>query len=122
MARILIVEDDSISRSQLTHLLEKWGHQVIPTSDGVEALERTEREDFDLVLSDWMMPRMTGIELCGTLKGRESTQDIPVIMLSVKKSQDEIAKAYAAGVDDYVTKPFNRTDLQARISKALSVE
>lgn len=121
MAKILIAEDDPKSRDLLTRLLEGWGHQIVPACDGVEALELAERERFHLVLTDWVMPGLTGIELCETLKGRSSTQSIPVIMLSVKKSGEDIAEANDAGVDDYITKPFDREDLQARVVRALSV-
>lgn len=120
MARILIAEDDPKSCDLLRQVLEDWGYDVVPTHDGVEALAQTEREAFDLVISDWMMPRSTGIELCEALKGRESTQGIPFIMLSTKKSQDDINKARAAGAADYITKPFARGDLQTRVSQALA--
>ena len=120
MAKILVVEDDVTSRDLLSQHLEGWGHHVIPTGDGVEALERAEREEFDLVVSDWMMPRMTGIELCETLKGGDSTQDMPVIMLCGKEQRDDSATAYGAGVDDFLTKPVKIADLQASLSKLLS--
>ena len=119
MARILIAEDDPKSRNQLSKILQRWGYHVVTTCDGVEALAKTESEEFDLVVSDWMMPRLTGIELCESLKQRESTRDIPVIIVSTKDSQEDIAKACDAGADDYLTKPIDRGYLQARVSKAL---
>ena len=122
MAKILIAEDDLKSRTVLDTVLAKWGYDVVSTGDGIEALEKTKSEEFDLIISDWMMPHSTGIELCETLKERERTQNIPVIMLSIKNSRDDIARAYSAGVADYVTKPFNREDLRTRISNILSPE
>ena len=117
MAKILIAEDDQTSRCRLRETLEDWGHYVVPTSDGIEALEKAENEEFDLIVIDWMMPRLDGIELCEKLKGTGKTQDIPLVMLSTKKSPDDIAKAYDVGFDDYVTKPFNREDFKTRISR-----
>jgi CheY-like chemotaxis protein len=119
MAKILIAEDDAKSRDLLSQRLEGWGYQVVTACDGAEALERTEREDFDLILTDWMMPRLTGIELCETLKGSEGTEHIPMIMLSTKKTQADVAKAYESGFDDFIAKPFAQSDLEARVSKAL---
>ena len=119
MANVLVVDDEPRVRELLSQKLEEWGYDVVPTCDGVEALERTESEEFDLVLSDWEMPRMTGIELCETLKGSEGTQDIPVIIIGADISDHSEAEAHDAGAVDYLTKPFSLTDLQARLSKAL---
>ena len=120
MAKVLIAEDDPKSRELLTQLLEAGGHRVVPTRDGAEALARTDREQFDLIVSDWMMPNLTGIELCEALKARKNTQDIPVIMVTTKKSQADMDRAYAAGVDEFLSKPFDRNDLEARIATVLS--
>lgn len=119
MAKILVAEDDPRSLELLTKNLEEWGYTVVPTSNGMEALAKTENEKFDLVVSDWMMPNLTGIELCETLKKRKSTQNIPIIMVSSIKAPEDIAKAYDAGVEKFYTKPFNRRDLQDGISQAL---
>ena len=78
MAKVLIVDDDATVRDLLSQKLPGWGYEAVLANDGVEALERTEDEEFDLVLSDWKMPRMSGSELCETLKGREKPKDIPV--------------------------------------------
>jgi CheY-like chemotaxis protein len=120
MAKILIAEDDAKSRDLLSQRLQSWGYQVVTACDGADALERTEREGFDLILSDWIMPRLTGIELCETLRASEGTEHIPMILLSTKKTQADVAKAYDSGVDDFIAKPFDKSDLETRISRALS--
>ena len=122
MTRILIAEDDPTSRDVLRRALESWGYDVVAACDGVDAVGKIKGEEFDLVLSDWMMPRMTGVELCASLKSSEETQEIPVIMLCTKKSADDISEAYDAGVDAHLTKPFRPEDLQSRISEALGCQ
>ncbi len=122
MAKILIAEHDAKSRDLLSQGLEGWGYQVITAYDGTEALARAEREDFDLILSDWMMPNLTGIELCESLKGSEATEHIPMIVLSTRKTQADVAKAYDSGFDEFIAKPFDQGGLEARVSRALSAE
>jgi CheY-like chemotaxis protein len=102
MAKIWIAEDDAKSRDLLSQGLEGWGYQVITACDGAEALGRAEREDFDLILSDWMMPNLTGIELCESLKGSEATEHNPMIVLSTRKTQADVAKAYDSGFESSV--------------------
>ena len=122
MAKILVVEDEVELCDTMKEHLEEWGYDVVLAYDGVEALEKIENEEFDLISANWMMPRMTGIELCETLKQREKIKDIPMIMISGQDDRAQIAKAYDMGVDDYLTKPFRLTDLQVSISKALGRE
>jgi CheY-like chemotaxis protein len=120
MARILVAEDDPKNREILGDNLEDWGYQVTSTRDGAEALERANHGDFDLILSDWMMPRMTGIKLCESLKQNENTRHIPVVILSTKDSKEDIAQAYDVGAHDYISKPSKKDDLQNRLAKALT--
>ena len=125
MAKVLIVDDDATVRDLLSQVLPGWGYEAVLANDGVEALERTEEEEFDLVLSDWQMPRMSRSELCETLKGREKTKDIPVILIGAKQAGSSSldhweTEAYDAGAVDYMTKPFRFDDLQSRLSKALA--
>ena len=118
MVRVLVVDDERTVCEVLSKSLKEWGYQVATASDGDEALERTESEEFDLVVSDSVMPRMIGSEFCKRLKQNESTKDIPVIMIGAVEGDE--AKAYDAGAVSYMDKPFRLTDLQARLSKALS--
>ena len=120
MARILIAEDDATSKDLLQKTLEEWSYDIVATSDGSEALAKIANESFDLLVTDWMMPEPNGVELCRTLKANDSTRDLPVVMLTTKKGDLDFNEAYTAGVVDFVTKPFNRDDLKARIVKALA--
>ena len=120
MARILIAEDDVKSKELLQRKLEEWSYDVVATSDGSQALAKAESEDFDLLVTDWMMPELNGVDLCRTLKADEKTRDLPVIMLTTKKGDVDKDEAYAAGVCDFVTKPFDRDDFKARIAEALA--
>ncbi len=124
MARVLVVDDDRVVCDLLSQKLPEWGHDAVTASDGIEALEKTESEEFDLVLSDWKMPRMSGSELCETLKSGERTKDIPVILIGAKQAGSSKldhweTEAYDAGAVDYMTKPFSLDDLQSRLSMAL---
>ena len=124
MAKILVVDDEVKVCDTLKKHLEERGHDLVSAGDGVEALEKVEGEKFDLIISDWIMPRMIGSELCKTLKQRESTQDIPVILIGVKQRGLKLdhweTEAYDAGACDYLDKPFKLTDLEASVSKALA--
>ena len=117
MAKVLIAEADTKSRELLHKLLENWGHDVVPTCDGAEALGKTDSESFDLIVSDWMMPNLTGLELCETLKKRKS--NIPFIMIGAKRTEEDINQAYRSGITHFVAKPFKQDALQARITNAL---
>ena len=94
----------------------KWGHEVVATSDGREALDKTAEVNFDLVITDWKVPNTDGIELCKMLKIKEDTKNLPVIMVSTVKSEGEVQNAYNAGVDDFLTKPIDIRDLQNSIA------
>lgn len=120
MPRILIAEDDVKSKELLQQTLETWSHDIVATSDGSEALAKAQSENFDLLVTDWMMPELNGVDLCRTLKANASTHNLPIIMLTTKKGEVDRDEAFAAGVSDFVTKPFNRDDLKARIDKALA--
>ena len=120
MSKVLVVDDDRAFCDVLRKVFEEMGHAAVVVFDGVEALERTEGEGFDLIVSDWKMPRMSGTELCETLKERKTTQDIPVILIGASSIDHWETEAYNAGAIDYLTKPVNLADLQVRISKALA--
>ena len=126
MTAILVVDDEPVVRDVLTKSLAGMWYDVAAASDGVEALERMEDEKFDLILSDWIMPRMTGVELCETLKGSESSRDIPVILLGFVPNsdgsgvgQDQSELFRKAGAVDYLRKPLRMDDLRTRLTMAL---
>ena len=105
VARILLVEDEPSQRAVLSYNLMREGYQVIEASDGEEAILLTEEEDFDLVLLDWMLPALSGIEICRRLKRQKRTKDIPVIMLSARAEDVDKVRGLDTGADDYLAKP-----------------
>lgn len=114
--RILIAEDDSVSRRILESMLMKYGYEVICASDGNEAWEYLQEKGAPkLVILDWVMPGIDGIEICRRIRKDPELQDSYVVMLTVKSQQRDIISALDAGADDYVIKPFDRAELRARI-------
>lgn len=115
--RILIVEDDSVSALLLRKVLEQRGYEVCHAVNGREALEAFNSGEYRIVISDWMMPEMDGIELCGMLR-KSSDSYVYVILLSAKSQREDSLGAYEAGVDDFLTKPLDRDELLARLKVA----
>jgi DNA-binding response OmpR family regulator len=111
--KILVVEDERRLREGLVDLLSAAEHEVTAVGDGRTALETGSSETFDLVLLDLMLPQMGGIEVCRRL--RQSRPNLPILMLTARGSEDEKLAGFAAGADDYVTKPFGVRELLARI-------
>jgi len=115
--KILIAEDDFTSRRILEILLLQWGYEVTVTSNGAEAWEVLQKEDAPpLVILDWMMPGKDGREICTLIRGKQNSE-VPhyVILLTSKSYKEDIVTAFEAGADDYITKPFDREELKARI-------
>jgi sigma-B regulation protein RsbU (phosphoserine phosphatase) len=113
--RILIAEDDEPSRIFLQRVLEKAGYEVRAAEDGVAALGMFEGEDIRVVITDWVMPRMGGVELCKAIRGRATEGYVFIIMVTAKDNKRDIVEAIDAGADDYVTKPYDKGELLARI-------
>ena len=114
--KILIAEDDMISRSLLETTLVRWGYEVVVTCDGTAAWEVLQSADAPpLAILDWMMPGMDGIEVCRRVR-RAATRTPPyLILLTAKGRREDIVMGLRSGADDYVTKPFNREELRARV-------
>lgn len=119
--KILVVEDTKFFRAYLTDLLVGAGFEVVTAQDGVEALEYLARECPDLVITDVLMPRMHGFDLCRKIKDRPETSSVPVIMMTqvYTRMQHENEARGVRGADDYITKPFQPSDLLARIWRFL---
>lgn len=115
--RILIVEDDPVSALLLRKVLEQRGSKVDHAENGVEALRKFDTFPYRIVISDWMMPEMDGIELCRKVR-QASDGYVYVILLSAKSQKEDRLDAYNAGVDDFLTKPLDREELFARLKVA----
>jgi len=114
--RVLIAEDDLTSRTILTAILKKWGHDPIITEDGNAAWDALQQPDAPkLVLLDWNMPGMEGLELCRRLRENVSSNPPYIILLTGRVEKADIVQGLEAGANDYVTKPYDRDELQARI-------
>ncbi|MCA9971453.1 MAG: response regulator [Anaerolineales bacterium] len=120
MARILIAEDDQDIRELIVLTLKFNGFDVVAAEDGKVAVEKAPNGNFDLILMDVRMPRMTGYEACEKLKAMEETKDIPIIFLSAKGQEGEIATGLQAGASDYILKPFAPDQLVSTINKVLN--
>lgn len=116
---LLVVEDEAAIREMLQFTLARAGFRVIEAGDGREAGERLAEEKPDLVLLDWMLPGISGVEFAKRLRRDEATRDLPVIMLTARGEEESKLRGYEAGVDDYVTKPFSNQELIARIRAVL---
>jgi CheY-like chemotaxis protein len=114
--KILVAEDDATSLLLLQTTLKQWGHEVMAATDGQQAYDALLAEDAPkLAIFDWMMPHLDGVEVC--LKAREEAEieHLYVIMLTTRNTKEDIAEALQGGADDYLNKPFDRKELQARI-------
>ena len=115
--RILIAEDDLTSRQVLEAVLKKWGHEVVSTCDGNEAWAAMQAEDAPkLAVLDWMMPGLDGVEVCRKIREQDGGNRTYVILLTALGSKQDIVTGLEAGANDYVTKPFDKDELRARIN------
>ena len=116
---VLVVDDDPVILRLLEVNFEMEGFVVRTATDGLEGLDVARAEKPDVIVSDVMMPRMNGLELCKGLKDDPATASIPVILLSAKAQATDIRAGIDSGADDYVTKPFEPLDLVDRVNKLL---
>ena len=116
MTRILIVEDEESFREGLQYMLSREGFEIVLASDGAQGMAEFDKSEPDLVLLDWMLPEMPGIEVCKYIRTKSS---VPVIMLTAKDTEVDKVVGLELGADDYVTKPFSTPELLARIRAVL---
>jgi two-component system phosphate regulon response regulator PhoB len=117
--KILIVEDETAVVTLLRYNLEHQGFEVDAVSDGEEALVAIEENPPDLVLLDWMLPQLSGIEVCRQLRRRPATKQLPIILLTARGEEADTVRGLDSGADDYVTKPFSPAELTARVHALL---
>lgn len=117
--RILIVEDEAALAEMLRYNLEAAGHEVAVAADGEEAELLLAEQPFDLVILDWMLPGISGIELCRRMRVDPRLRQVPVIMLTARGEEADRVRGLSTGADDYVVKPFSVAELMARIGAIL---
>jgi two-component system phosphate regulon response regulator PhoB len=116
---VMIVEDELALVTMLRYNLEKEGYRVVEATDGEEALTVAAESTPQLILLDWMLPMMSGIEVCRQLRRKPATKDVPIIMLTARGEEADKVRGLNTGADDYLTKPFSMPELMARISARL---
>jgi len=119
MARILIVEDDEDVRALIGHKLRRAGHDVTEAGDGEEGLASAKAGAPDLMVLDWMMPKLTGIEVCAQIRADTALSQPRILLLTAKSQDSDIALAMATGADAYLIKPFRANDLLDRVTALL---
>ncbi|ASG19592.1 MULTISPECIES: phosphate regulon transcriptional regulator PhoB [Nitrospirillum] len=116
---VLIVEDEADLVTLLSYNLEKEGFRVLTAGDGEEALLLADEQAPHLVLLDWMLPLMSGLEVCRQMRRNPKTREIPIIMLTARGEEADKVRGLNSGADDYISKPFSPTELVARIRAVL---
>ncbi len=112
---VLVVEDEDALATLLHYNLDKEGYRVAVAGDGEEALTLASERAPDLVILDWMLPKVSGIEVCRRLRGRAETRNVPIIMLTARGEESDRIRGLDTGADDYVVKPFSMVELTARV-------
>jgi two-component system phosphate regulon response regulator PhoB len=116
---VLVVEDEDALATLLHYNLDKEGYRVGVAGDGEEALIMANERAPDLVILDWMLPKVSGIEVCRRLRGRSETRNVPIIMLTARGEESDRIRGLDTGADDYVVKPFSMVELTARVRAVL---
>ncbi len=118
-ASILVVDDHEQNLELLQAYLEEVGCRVRPARDGREAIAEVESEQPDLVILDVMMPKMSGFQVCSSLKGDPKTRDIPIVMVTALSDVGDVERAVESGADDFLTKPVHKLELVTRVKSLL---
>ena len=116
---IIVAEDEDALATLLTYNLEKEGYDVALAGDGDEALVMIKERQPDLLVCDWMMPKVSGIEVCRRLRSQNQTRNLPIIMLTARSEEGDRIRGLDTGADDYVVKPFSMVELMARLRAVL---
>jgi len=117
--RILVVEDEDSLATLLQYNLEKEGYEVARAGDGEEALLQVQERLPDLIVLDWMLPKVSGIEVCRRIRQRPESRNVPIIMLTARGEETDRIRGLDTGADDYVVKPFAMSELAARVRAVL---
>lgn len=117
--RILVVEDEASQMELLSYNLSVEGYEIFKAESGEEGLLVLQEQEIDLILLDWMLPQVSGLEVCRQIKRKKATKHIPVIMLTARGEEDDKIRGLDTGADDYVVKPYSLKELMARVRAAL---
>ena len=113
--KVLVADDDSVSRRLLQNYLQKWGYEVSIATNGAEAWRMFEQDDFQMVISDWMMPELDGLDLIRRIRQHRLDHYIYTILLTSRSQKDDFVAGMDAGADDFVSKPFDHDELHVRL-------
>jgi DNA-binding response OmpR family regulator len=113
--KILMADDDAVTRRLLQSYLQKWGHDVVMAGDGAEAWQIFQSGQFPLVITDWMMPGLSGVDLIRRIRADVRFGYVYVILLTGRSQKEDLVEGMEAGADDFVTKPFDRDELRVRL-------
>ncbi|MDP8229654.1 MAG: response regulator [Candidatus Gorgyraea atricola] len=119
MRKILIVDDEKDLLETLAYRLKSSGYEVITAGDGQEGMDKAKKERPDLIILDFMLPKMPGYDVCKALKSDEKYKKIPVLMFTARAQETDEEKSRQAGAEAYITKPFESKELLAKIKKLL---
>ncbi|MGH7171571.1 MAG: protein kinase domain-containing protein, partial [Gemmataceae bacterium] len=119
--KILIADDHELNRFKLQNDLEKWGHEVTGAEDGEQAWELFQKKPYSIVITDWMMPKLDGLELVKLIRSADCSDYVYIIMLTAKADKYDIVAGMGAGADDFLTKPFHRDELQVRLKAGIRI-
>jgi len=115
MSLVMVIEDEEALSMLLSYNLEKEGYEVATVSNGLNAVSEVERLLPSVIILDWMLPEISGVEICKLIRSKPDIKTIPIIMLTAKSQEEDKIKGLSAGADDYVTKPFSVPELMARV-------
>ena len=115
MTTVMVIEDEEALSLLLTYNLEKEGYEVATISNGLNAVSEVEKLLPSVIILDWMLPEISGVEICKLIRSKPDIKNIPIIMLTAKSQEEDKIKGLSAGADDYVTKPFSVPELMARV-------
>ena len=115
--KVLIADDEAVSRRLLQNYLQKWGHEVTVAQNGAEAWRLFEAGGFAVVITDWEMPEMDGVELVRRIRAASASEPgyVYAILLTAKSQKEDLVEGMEAGADDFLTKPFDRDELRVRL-------
>lgn len=116
---VMVIEDEEALALMLKYNLEKEGYDVVMEARGNKAVAEVERSHPSVILLDWMLPEISGVEICKLIRSKPDIKNIPVIMLTAKGEEEDKVKGLTAGADDYVTKPFSVPELMARVKSQI---